>query len=122
MRRPAAVARRDQGPERWRDAPGPACLAADRSCSGAPTAGFGAVYLAQRTRLAGKAVIKVLRSRLADSGMFVQRFQLEAAVLESLDHHHLVRLFNFGELENGRLFLVMEYGGDKTLADEIESS
>lgn len=80
---------------------------------------FGAVYIAEQTGVGRKAVIKVLHQRLMDSEIFVKRFRREAAILAALDHHHLVRLYNFGELEAGQLFLAMEYGGDRTLADEI---
>ncbi len=83
--------------------------------------GFGAVYLATQHGVGRKAVIKVLRQKLAGSDIFVKRFRREAAVLAALDHHHLVRLYNFGELEDGKLFLAMEYGGDRTLEDEIRT-
>jgi tRNA A-37 threonylcarbamoyl transferase component Bud32 len=81
--------------------------------------GFGAVYVADQMGVNRKAVIKVLRKDLAGSGAFVRRFQREASILAALDHHHLIRLFNFGELPDGQLFLAMEYGGDRTLAEEI---
>jgi serine/threonine-protein kinase len=81
--------------------------------------GFGAVYVAEQVEVGRKAVIKVMRPRLGASDIFIKRFRREATVLAALDHHHLVRLYNFGELENGQLFLAMEYGGDRTLADEI---
>jgi len=82
---------------------------------------FGSVYLAEQLGVGRKAVIKVLRESLADSDLFNRRFRREAAVLAVLDHHHLVRLYNFGKLESGELFLAMEYGGDHTLADEIRT-
>ena len=81
--------------------------------------GFGAVYLAEQLGVGRNAVIKVLRKRHEQSEHFVRRFEREASVLAALDHHNLVRLYNFGELEDGQLFLAMEYGGDHTLADEI---
>ena len=81
--------------------------------------GFGAVYLADQLGVGRKAVIKILHQKLVDSDVFVKRFEREAAVLASLDHHHLVRLYNFGELDGGQLFLAMEYGGDTTVAEEI---
>jgi len=81
--------------------------------------GFGAVYLAAQRGVGRKAVIKVLKAKLAGSEVFIKRFRREAAVLAALDHHHLVRLYNFGELDDGQLFLAMEYGGDRTLEDEI---
>ena len=81
--------------------------------------GFGSVYLAEQIGVGRKAIIKILHSSLAGSEPFVKRFQREAAVLAALDHPHLVHLYNFGELDDGQLFLAMEYGGDRTLADEI---
>jgi serine/threonine protein kinase len=82
--------------------------------------GFGAVYLAEQTSVDRLAVIKVLHKKLVESEVFVKRFEREAAVLARLDHHHLVRLYNFGEFDDGQLFLAMEYGGDHTVADEIK--
>ncbi len=81
--------------------------------------GFGAVYLAEQRGVERRAVIKVLHRRLARDPAAVKRFQREAKALARLDHHHLVKLYNFGELEDGALFLAMEYGGDQTLADVI---
>ncbi|TMA32948.1 MAG: serine/threonine protein kinase [Deltaproteobacteria bacterium] len=81
--------------------------------------GFGAVYLAEQLGLDRKAVIKVVHPALVEDETFVQRFHREARMLASLDHHHLVKVFNFGQLPTGMLFLTMEYGGDRTLAQEL---
>jgi len=81
--------------------------------------GFGAVYLAEQLGLDRKAVIKVVHPALVEDETFVQRFHREARMLASLDHHHLVKVFNFGQLPTGMLFLAMEYGGDRTLAQEL---
>jgi len=81
--------------------------------------GFGAVYLAEQLGLNRKAVIKVVHPALVENETFVQRFHREARMLASLDHHHLVKVFNFGQLPTGALFLAMEYGGDRTLAQEL---
>src|SRR5207249_10831468 len=50
----------------------------------------------------------------------VKRFIREAKLLSAFEHHHLVTLYNFGLLDDGRLFLAMEYGGSITLETEIE--
>jgi len=81
--------------------------------------GFGAVYVAEQVGVDRKAVIKVVHSRLAADEVFIKRFEREAKVLAKLDQHHLVKLYNFGALDDGSLFLAMEYGGDRTLAHEI---
>jgi serine/threonine-protein kinase len=82
--------------------------------------GFGAVYLAEQLNVDRKAVIKVVHQRLVQDEVFVKRFQREAKVLAMLDQHHLVKLYNFGALDSGELFLAMEYGGDRTLQAELK--
>src|ERR1700687_984555 len=83
--------------------------------------GFGSAYLAEQLGVERKAVIKVLDERMLDSNEGRARFEREAQVLASLDHHHIVRLYNFGALPDGRPFLAMEYGGDQTLEMEIRT-
>jgi hypothetical protein len=83
--------------------------------------GFGSVFLAEQIGLERKAVIKVVHPQLASNPTFVARFHREAKVLAALDHHHLVKIFNFGQLPSGLLFLVMEYGGEKTLGQELQA-
>jgi serine/threonine protein kinase len=82
---------------------------------------FGAIYLAEQLGVGRRAVIKLVRPELRDEAVFAKRFQREAAVLAALDHHHLVRLYNFGQLETGELFLAMEYGGDTTLLQVLKA-
>ena len=83
--------------------------------------GFGSVYLANQTGVSRRAVIKVVNTITdEDAKVVLKRFQREANVLAALDHHHLVRLYNFGTLDDGRPFLAMEYGGDVTVADELK--
>jgi serine/threonine protein kinase len=83
--------------------------------------GYGSVYLATQIGVSRRAVIKVLAAQTReDREVVLQRFQREAKVLAALDSQHLVRLYNIGELETGQPFFAMEYGGDVTLAEEIE--
>ena len=83
--------------------------------------GYGSVYLASQIGVSRRAVIKVLAAQTReDRQVVLKRFQREASVLAALDSQHLVRLYNIGELETGQPFFAMEYGGDITLADEIE--
>jgi serine/threonine-protein kinase len=81
---------------------------------------FGTVYLAEQHGLHRRAVIKVLRPGRADAALQIKRFEREAAILAGLDHHNLIRVYNFGTLDDGRLFLAMEHGGDRTLQDVID--
>jgi serine/threonine-protein kinase len=81
--------------------------------------GFGAAYLAEQLGIGRKSVIKVLHRHLLGTNEAVRRFEREAKVLAALDHHHIVRIYNSGVLDDGRLFVAMEYGGDTTLEAEI---
>jgi serine/threonine-protein kinase len=81
--------------------------------------GFGTVYLAEQLGVGRLAVVKVVKPELVASAHLLARFDREARVLASLGHHHLVQLYVADRLPNGQPFLAMEYGGDRTLQDEI---
>src|SRR5438445_10081059 len=83
--------------------------------------GFGSVYLANQLGVQRRAVVKVVQTVTdEDAAVVLKRFQREATVLGALDNSHLVKLYNFGSLEDGRPFLAMEYGGDVTVAEEMK--
>jgi predicted Ser/Thr protein kinase len=82
--------------------------------------GMGAVYLAQQTSVSRPAVIKVLRSQLGGSSEGTARFAVEAKAASSLNHPNIVTIYNYGEMEDGTLFLAMEYLAGETLAQCIE--
>ncbi len=74
------------------------------------------VYLAEEVRLGRRVVVKSLREPLAQVEWFRQRFLCECRVAASLDHPHVVPIYNFGDTD-GSLFVVMPYlrGGDLQL-------
>jgi serine/threonine-protein kinase len=80
---------------------------------------FGTVYLAEQLGVGRLAVVKVVKPELVSSAHLLARFEREARVLASLGHHHLVQLYVADRLPNGQPFLAMEYGGDRTLQEEI---
>ncbi len=82
--------------------------------------GFGSVWLADQIGASRKAVVKLAHANLANDPIFRERFTREAKLLGNLDSQHLVKLYNFGDLGDGQLFLVMEYGGDRSLAEELK--
>jgi serine/threonine protein kinase len=67
--------------------------------------GMGAVFRAEDTMLKRTVAIKVLR-RGAGSKHMRQRFLREARAIASLDHDHIVPIWQFGE-DNGQPFIVM---------------
>ena len=66
--------------------------------------GFGAVYDVND----GGAVLKVLKLELAQQELTVQQFFVEARTASRLRHPNVVDLFDFGHLDDGRLFVLME--------------
>ncbi|HQQ75176.1 MAG TPA: serine/threonine-protein kinase [Pseudomonadales bacterium] len=75
--------------------------------------GMAEVYLAEQLSLGRQVAIKVLDSH-ADDSEFAQRFLHEARLVAALSHTNLITIYDFGQLEGGKLFLSMEYlkGGD----------
>ncbi len=81
--------------------------------------GFGAVYLAEDTRLGRRVAIKEMREeRLAvdERPVAVELFEREALMLAQLDHPGLTRVWDYFR-ESGRVCLVMEYVPGLTLRD-----
>ena len=71
--------------------------------------GFGSVYRAIQLAISGRPVaLKVLRRDLAQSLEQVGRFQREAHAASRLMHPNTIRVIDFGQTEQGDLFLVTE--------------
>jgi len=75
--------------------------------------GMGVVYRATDTKLNRPAAIKVLPASLADSEAR-RRFQREAQMASSLNHPHIVTVYDAGEYRE-RQYLVTEYVDGGTL-------
>ena len=83
--------------------------------------GMGAVYRGKHVMMDKTVAIKVLRPSLAGDDAIVARFSREAKAASRISHPHAVSVTDFGEAENGVVFLVMEYLDGRTLKDIIRS-
>jgi serine/threonine protein kinase len=83
--------------------------------------GMGAVYRGKHVMMDKTVAIKVLRPSLAGDDDVVARFSREAKAASRISHPHAVSVTDFGEAENGVVFLVMEYLDGQTLKDVIRN-
>jgi serine/threonine-protein kinase len=81
--------------------------------------GMGAVYRGTHVLMDKTVAVKVLRPALAADEKIVARFSREARAASRISHPHAVSVTDFGESEDGVVFLVMEYLDGKTLKDII---
>ena len=82
--------------------------------------GMGRVYKAEHTGIGRAVAIKVLHTRLGSSKEAAQRFQREALASGRLDHPNIVGVSDFGVLEDGSLYLVMEALEGESLGKRLE--
>src|SRR5215475_11994038 len=83
--------------------------------------GMGSVYRGKHILMDKTVAIKVLRPSLAVDPAVVARFSREARAASRINHPHAVVVTDFGEDENGVVFLVMEYLKGRTLKEIIKS-
>lgn len=81
--------------------------------------GMGAVYRGTHVLMDKTVAIKVLRPSLAADQKIVARFSREARAASRILHPHALSVTDFGESEDGVVFLVMEYLNGTTLKDII---
>jgi len=81
--------------------------------------GMGRVFSATDPKTGKEVVIKVLLPEYADDPEHAQRFYNEARLTSQLRHHNIVRVHDYGEDEQGRLFIVMERLAGRELLDEM---
>jgi serine/threonine-protein kinase len=71
--------------------------------------GMGVVYLAEHPRIGRKVAIKTVHPNRPLNADSLERFANEAWAANSIRHPHIVEIFDFGTLPDGRAYLVMEH-------------
>jgi serine/threonine protein kinase len=84
--------------------------------------GMGCVYRATHVLMEKTVAIKVLHPALAADDKIVARFTREAKASSRISHPHAITVTDFGEAENGIVFLVMEYLRGRTLKEEVRAN
>jgi serine/threonine protein kinase/Tfp pilus assembly protein PilF len=81
--------------------------------------GMGTVYLAEDTHLGRRVAIK-FPSVNSDSHDYRARFLREARAVSELSHPGIATLFDYGETDEGRPFLVMELARGRSLSELMQ--
>ena len=82
--------------------------------------GMGTVYRAEHVRLRRPIALKLLHPSFKSLPEIGRRFEREAFAAARLDHPNCVSVSDFGELEDGTLFLAMEIIDGVSLGDLID--
>jgi serine/threonine-protein kinase len=78
---------------------------------------MGVVYRATQLSTAREMAIKVLHGTEGGPGSaHVRRFRREAKAVSALNHENIVRLFDFGFMDDGQPYIVTDFIEGKTLA------
>ena len=81
--------------------------------------GMGSVYKASQPSMNRMVAVKILHPKLANRKDLVSRFRREASAMSHLNHPNTVKVFNYGELEDGSLYIVMEFLEGKNLHQTV---
>ena len=71
--------------------------------------GMGQVYLAEHVRMKRKSAIKIMRPALVHEPEALQRFTREAENASKISHPNVASIFDFGETDEGLVYLAMEF-------------
>ena len=77
--------------------------------------GMGTVYKAIHTQMDRICALKLLSPMSTDTESAVARFKREARMASRIDNPHAITIYDFGEAEDGQLYLAMEFIDGKPL-------
>src|SRR4051794_7262612 len=69
--------------------------------------GMGEVYEAQHIYIEKRVALKLLRSEIMSNAEAVSRFRQEARSASSIGHENIIKVEDFGQLPDGRVYLAM---------------
>jgi serine/threonine-protein kinase len=84
--------------------------------------GMGAVYEATQLNIGRRVALKVVRADYAGDPMMAKRFQREATAAATVHHPNVVVVHEFGQADDGTLFLVMELLDGESLSARMKRS
>jgi tRNA A-37 threonylcarbamoyl transferase component Bud32 len=82
--------------------------------------GMGAVYRVEHTHMRKRLALKVLHREMIGQSEIVARFEREAMAAAHIEHPNVAGATDFGKLEDGSAYLVLEYVEGKSLRALID--
>jgi len=82
--------------------------------------GMGVVYKGRQVSIDRIVAVKMLSAQLARDPNWVARFNREAKACSQLQHPNTIRMFDFGQTSEGRLFMAMEFLNGRALSQVIQ--
>jgi serine/threonine-protein kinase len=83
--------------------------------------GMGVVYKSRQISIDRIIALKMLNQQMAGDPTWVQRFYNEAKACSRLQHPNTIRMFDFGQTSDGRLFMTMEFLDGISLRAALQS-
>jgi serine/threonine protein kinase len=83
------------------------------------TGGMGAVYLGEHVHMHKRIAVKILHPEVDDQPEIVARFEREAVVGAHVRHPNIAHATDFGKLDDGAYFLVLDYIEGRNLGELI---
>ena len=84
--------------------------------------GMGVVYKARQISIDRVIALKMLNQQMANDPTWVQRFYNEAKACSRLQHPNTIRMFDFGQTSDSRLFMTMEFLDGLSLRAVLQQS
>ena len=81
--------------------------------------GMGAVYKSWQPAVKRTIALKVLLREFSDNETVVKRFHLEAMAASRLRHPNTISVYDFGQSDDGVLYMAMEYLQGESLAQAL---
>ena len=82
--------------------------------------GMGAVYLGEHVKMGRLSAIKVISKSMANDPEAIARFNREAANASRINQHNVCSIYDFGETDDGIIYLAMEFIEGEALTALIE--
>jgi cysteine-rich repeat protein len=82
--------------------------------------GMGVVLLGEHTMIGRRGAIKVLKPEFCQDESVVQRFYQEARAVNTIQHENIVDVYDFGRMDNGGVYFLMEFLEGEPLSSKVE--